>query len=136
MRPVSDAEYAALAEFRSALRRFLRVSEELARACGLTPQQHQTLLAIKGFPATEHPSISQLAERLHIHHNSSVGLVDRLAKRRLLRRISTDTDRRCVQVLLTRRGEDVLEKLTRAHRTEFRQIGTQIAALLQRFGHR
>lgn len=136
VRSVSDAEYATLAEFRSALRRFLRVSEELARACGLTPQQHQALLAIKGFPAGEQPSISQLADRLHIRHNSAVGLVDRLAKRRLVRRIPTDMDHRRIQIVLTGRAEDVLEQLTRAHRAELLQVGPQITALLRRLRRR
>jgi len=136
MRRVSDAEYATLAEFRSALRHFLKVSEDLARTCGLTPQQHQALLAIKGFRAADHPSISQLADRLHIRHNSAVGLVDRLAKGRLVRRMSTNMDHRRIQIVLTRRAEDVLEQLTRAHRAELLQVGPQIAALLRRLGRR
>jgi len=136
MRRVSDAEYTTLAEFRSTLRHFLKVSEVLARTCGLTPQQHQALLAIKGFRAADHPSISQLADSLHIRHNSAVGLVDRLAKRRLVRRMSSDKDHRRIQIVLTRRAEDVLEQLTRAHRVELLQVGPQIAALLRRLGRR
>ncbi|MBU6470966.1 MAG: MarR family transcriptional regulator, partial [Gammaproteobacteria bacterium] len=69
-RKVSDADFATLAEFRSALRKFLRTSEEIARSLGLTPQQHQVLLAIRGFPGGTPPTISQLAARLHVRHNS------------------------------------------------------------------
>jgi len=132
MRRLSTVEYSTLAEFRLALRNFLKISEDLARACGLTPQQHQALLAIKGFGAKNQLSIGQLADCLLIRHNSAVGLVDRLAKRHLIRRISTNMDRRRIQIVLTKRAEYVLERLTRAHHTELLQVGPQIAILLKR----
>src|ERR1041385_5546584 len=80
-RPV---DYRALAEFRYQLRRFLRVSEEAARAAGLEPQQHQLLLAVKGVPAGQAPTIAWVAERLQLKHHSVVGLVDRLVRRQLI----------------------------------------------------
>ena len=81
--------YELLAELRHALRRFQRFSQEAARAAGLTPQQHQALLAIKGFPGRDYVSIGELAERMQLRHHSAVGLVDRLARRRLVRRVAS-----------------------------------------------
>ena len=40
----------AVAEFRSALRHFLRRSEKIARKSGLTPQRYTLLMMIKGAP--------------------------------------------------------------------------------------
>jgi hypothetical protein len=45
---LADEDYTALADFRHALRQFLAFSEQAATTCGLTPQQHQALLAIAG----------------------------------------------------------------------------------------
>lgn len=127
---VSDADYATLADFRSALRKFLRASEEIATGLGLTPQQHQALLAIKGFPGDTPPTISQLAARLHVRHNSAVGLVNRLARQRLVRRKDSRVDHRQVFVVLTARGSAMLDKLTYSHRVELRRIGREITRLL------
>jgi hypothetical protein len=48
-RSISKSQYESLATFRYALRQFLRFSEDAAKRAGITPQQHQALLAIKGF---------------------------------------------------------------------------------------
>ena len=81
---ISMAEYQALAEFRYQIRRFLRFSEQAARATGLVPQQYQLLLALKGLPNGRKATISELAERLQIKHHSTVELIDRLVKRELV----------------------------------------------------
>ncbi|MGH8373009.1 MAG: MarR family winged helix-turn-helix transcriptional regulator [Gammaproteobacteria bacterium] len=130
--PVSPADYRTLAQFRATLRRFLRISEELAHGVGLTPQQHQALLAIMGFAGDGLPSMGDLAARLQIRHNSVVGLVDRLVKRKLVRRQTAKEDRRRVRLQLTHSGERLLAQLTRAHQIELREIGPQITQLLQR----
>ncbi|HEX6549876.1 MAG TPA: MarR family transcriptional regulator [Gammaproteobacteria bacterium] len=130
--PVSPADYRTLAEFRATLRRFLRISEELAHGVSLTPQQHQALLAIKGFAGDELPTMTDLASRLQVRHNSVVGLVDRLVKRKLVRRMTATEDRRRVRLQLTQSGERLLAQLTRAHRIELREIGPQITQLLAR----
>lgn len=132
--PVSPADYQTLAEFRATLRRFLRISEELAHGVGLTPQQHQALLAIKGFAGIELPTMGDLAVRLQIRHNSVVGLVDRLVKRKLVQRLTAKEDRRRVRLRLTQTGTRLLEKLTQAHRIELRETGPQITMLLERLG--
>ena len=129
---LSSEEYALLATFRYSLRKFLRFSEEAAQEAGLTPQQHQALLAIKGFPEQDRVTITALAERLQAYHHSVVGLVDRLAAQGLVMRQPSQEDRRCVFVRLTAKGEKVLEDLALAHRNELRRIGPQIKELLQK----
>src|SRR3546814_15768207 len=75
---LADADYAALADFRHALRRFQAFSEAQAAEQGLTPQQHQALLAIRGAaPGT--PSVGDIAQRLMLKPHSATGLVNRLA---------------------------------------------------------
>jgi DNA-binding MarR family transcriptional regulator len=129
---ITQAEYEALAAFRYALRLFLRFSEEAALATGLTPQQHQALLAIQGFPERDAMTIGELAERLQVRHHSAVGLVDRLVAQGLTTRQMCETDRRQVLVRLTPQGVMMLERLSAVHRAELRRIGPGIAALLTR----
>jgi len=126
----SDADYRKLAAFRAALRKFLRLSEEIVQAAGLTPQQHQTLLAIKGFDSKRRPAIKDVAALLQIRHNSAVGLVSRLDAHGYIRRIASQDDRRSVFVELTRKGEAMLQRMTQAHRAELRHIGPEIRRLL------
>ncbi|HEY0783817.1 MAG TPA: MarR family transcriptional regulator [Thermoanaerobaculia bacterium] len=133
-RGVSAREYEQLAAFRYALRQFHSFSEEAARGAGLTPQQHQALLAIKGFPDRQKVTIGDLAERLQVRHHSAVGLVDRLTTQGLLERHVNLDDRRQVHVALTERGLAVLEQLAAAHRDEIQRIGPQLRRLLQEIG--
>jgi DNA-binding MarR family transcriptional regulator len=130
--PVRQAEYEALATFRYALRQFLHFSGQQAQAVGLTPQQHQALLAIRGFPQGERMVIGELADRLQIQHHSAVGLVDRLEAQGLVVREPALTDRRQVFVTLTPQGAAVLGRLAAAHREELRRIGPQMRELLAR----
>lgn len=130
-RQVSDREYEMLASFRHALRRFLSFSEEAARQVGLTPQQHQALLAIKGSQRGE-VTVGDLAEALQIKHHSAVGLVDRLVEQGLAARVPAEADRRQVLVTLTSRGLDLLAELTSAHRSELRRVGPELRTLLTR----
>ncbi len=130
MTKISKADYEALAAFRYALRQFLRFSEEAAETVGLTPQQHQALLAIRGFPGREQVTIGELAERLQIRHHSAVGLVDRLVAQKLVAREAAGSDRRQVYVGLTPGGLSALEQLSAVHRAELRRIGPQLSQLL------
>ena len=123
-------EYQALAEFRSQLRRFLRFSEQAARAAGLKPQQHQLLLAVKGLPEGRKATISVLAERLQLAHHSTVELVDRLAERGFIQRCRNEPDQRQVLVILTTQGEEVLRNLALAHRAELRSTGPALVQAL------
>ncbi len=127
--PVSQAEYVALAQFRYGLRRFLRFSEAAARAHGLTPQQHQLLLTIKGFPGREWATVNELAERLQLQQHSVVGIVDRSEHASLVFRVSHVEDLRVTEVHLTPDGERVLESLTVAHREELKRTGEFLQTL-------
>lgn len=133
-RIISKPQYESLASFRFALRKFLRFSEDAAGAAGLTPQQHQALLAIKGFPGRDYVTVGELAERLQIKHHSAVGLVDRLVLEKLVQRDASAEDRRCVNIRLTARGEAVLEELSALHREQLRRIGPELSTLLQSLG--
>ena len=131
---LSKAQYERLAEFRHALRQFLYFSEQAAHAAGLTPQQHQALLAIKGFPGRDHVTVGELAERLQLRHHSTVGLIDRLVADNLAERAPSTQDRRQVFVQLTRHGEKVLESLASAHRQELKRTGLDLKRLLEQLG--
>lgn len=124
---IGKADYEAIANFRYAIRRFLRFSEQAARANGVTPQQHQLLLAVKGFPNRDYASVSELADRLQMRQHSMVGLIDRTEAQGLVRREQGTTDRRQVFVHLTTSGEKMLRQLVAQHR---RELGSMREALL------
>ena len=120
--PFSDADYRAIAAFRAGLRRFMRFSEDAARAAGLSPQQHQLLLAIRGHAGPGPPTIGDLAHALQIKHHSVVGLIDRMAQGGHVQRKGSTVDNRRVHVLITPAGEDVLRSLTAVHRQEYQRL--------------
>jgi DNA-binding MarR family transcriptional regulator len=128
---LTKADYELLAEFRWSLRQFLRFSERAARTAGITPQQHQALLAIKGFPGRDRVLIGELAERLQLLHHSAVGLADRLAQGGYIRRELDQADRRRVYLALTTKGEAVLELLSAAHRQQLHQLSPQLRRVLK-----
>ena len=132
IRRTTAAEYQALASFRHTLRRFLEFSTAAARTAGLPPQQHQALLAIKGFPGRDPMSVGELATQLCVRPHSAVGFVDRLALRGLVRRVPARDDHRRVQVRLTARGEALLARLSAAHRDELRRIGPELRQALEK----
>ncbi|MGH7975663.1 MAG: MarR family winged helix-turn-helix transcriptional regulator [Limisphaerales bacterium] len=127
------AQYETLAAFRYALRKFIHFSETAAHAAGITPQQHQALLAIKGFPGRDQVIVSELAERLQLRHHSTVGLIDRLATEKLVARASSNKDRRQVSIQLTSRGKKTLENLSAMHHKQLKQLGPEFSLLFERF---
>lgn len=129
-RPITNAEYQSLAAFRAELRRFLRFSEEAARAAGLSPQQHQLLLAIRGFPGDRPPTVGDLATALQVKPHSMVGLINRTEQAGYLRREPSPSDQRAVQIVLTASGEDVLCSLTAVHWNEHRELERVLRQLL------
>ncbi|HEU5083248.1 MAG TPA: MarR family transcriptional regulator [Acidimicrobiales bacterium] len=133
-RPLSDADYQTLARFRHALRVFLHFSEEAARSEGLTPAQHQLLLAVRGHPGEAAPAVGDLAEVLQTRTHSVVGLVDRAEEAGLVvsDRDASDSRRRLVS--LTREGEAVLERLSDLHRRELRRFRAEMAQVLDELG--
>jgi DNA-binding MarR family transcriptional regulator len=130
-KPLSKLQYERLAAFRYALRQFIHFSEAAVQAVGITPQQHQALLAIMGFPGRDRVTVGELAERLQLRHHSAVGLVDRLAAEGLVARAPSAEDRRQVFVQLTSRGEQVLGRLSSAHSKQLKRIGPELNLMLQ-----
>ncbi len=128
---IDKAEYVRLAQFRSSLRRFVRFSESQARKAGLTPQQHQMLLAIKGTPDREWVTAGEIAEALQVNHNAAVGLVQRAESAGLVTRSTDDEDRRRVRVSLTEQGEEILSNLSVEHKAELGRLAPVLAELLK-----
>ncbi len=126
---LSDADYAALAEFRYALRRFLSFSEARAVEAGLTPQQHQALLAIRGAPPGE-ATVGYVAERLILKPHSATGLLNRLESLGMISRETADADRRRALLRLTAKAHRILEALSVAHRAEIRNMRPALAEIL------
>lgn len=126
---LTDQDYADLLEFRATLRRFEQWSEERAREAGLTPAQHQLLLAIKGHPDRRGPTIRELAEWLASRHHSVVGLVDRAAAAGLVERAPDRTDGRVVRVRLTRLGNRRIDRLSAVHLRQLRSLAPLLGRL-------
>src|SRR5438270_9249573 len=117
-RPLGDVDFREQAEFRAALRRFLRYSEQQARYFGITPQQHLLLLSVRGHSQYPNVSIGDVAEALQIRHHSASLLVDRCVRRGLLSRREDPNDRRRALVALTDEGQVVLDNITKANRRQ------------------
>jgi DNA-binding MarR family transcriptional regulator len=133
-REPSDAvNYVALAQFRYELRKFQAFSKAAAKAAGLTPQQHQALLAVRGFSNPGPVSVGDLAEFLLIQPHTAVELVDRMTRLELLTRVVDQSDGRRVLVKLTREGERRLQKLSQTNLKELRAIGPTLTRMLETF---
>jgi DNA-binding MarR family transcriptional regulator len=126
----SRADYEALAEFRYIIRRFLEFSQDAARATGLTPAQHQALLAIKGTPRGSAVTIGYLAEHLCIRHHSAVELANRLATAGLVVRAGDPQDHRRVVLKLTKLAERQLAGLSAVHLDELGRLGSSFRKIL------
>jgi DNA-binding MarR family transcriptional regulator len=129
---LDDSDYAALAAFRHSLRSFLAFSEEAARKAGLTPQQHQALLAVRGLVSEKGVTIGELASYLLLKHHTAVGLVDRLVQADLLVRTPDDADRRRVLLSLTPKANEALKALSAIHLAEIRRNAPQLVDLLRK----
>jgi DNA-binding MarR family transcriptional regulator len=128
---LEDRDYTALASFRRALRVFLAFSADAARAAGLTAQQHQAILAIRGLASAGGTTINDLAEQLLLKPQTTVELVDRLEKADLVQRLRDAEDRRKVLLRLTARAEAVLAPLSEAHLAQIGREARQLIALLE-----
>jgi DNA-binding MarR family transcriptional regulator len=131
-----DSDYAALAQFRFQIRTFLAFSKAAAQKAGLTPQQHQALLAIKGFTGLEAASIGDVARFLLIRHHTAVGLMDRMANLSLIKRVVDPQDARRVLVKLTAKGEQKLRALSRVNLGELRAASPALKGILRTFRSR
>ena len=112
------------------MRRFLRWSEEQASAVGLTPTQHQLLVAIKGHPGPRPPSVREIADYLLLQSHSAVGLVDRAAAAGVARRRPDPDDARVVRVELTEKGDKLVTELTAAHLASLYELAAALHDLL------
>lgn len=132
--PLSDDEYKRLAHFRYTLRHLARQTELEARKLGVTPQQYQLLLAIKGFPGRDWANISELAERLQIRHNAVIGLVNRAESRGFVVRRQDDDrpDRRIVHIHLTPAGEELLQVMASALHAERSRVRDSLDDLMNK----
>ena len=115
---MSKADFERLAHFRYQLRRFLRFSEEVTRKRGITSLQYLLMLQIKGFPGREWATVGELAERLQAKHHGVVALISRCEAAGWVKRSISGSDKRRVEVKLTRKGGECLEQLARLHRGE------------------
>ncbi len=120
----SDSDYRRLLMFRTELRRFLHWSEEQAEGIGITPAQHQLLLAVRGAEERRGPTVSDVADSLLLRHHSAVGLVDRATESGLVRRVQDPLDHRCVRLRLTASGSRKLALLSHRHAEELERLKT------------
>jgi DNA-binding MarR family transcriptional regulator len=111
------------------LRRFLRWSEEQAKAAGLTPAKHQLLLAIRGHPTASGPTVGEIADYLVVRHHSAVGLIDRAVADGLVRRTRDPENKSVVRITLSSTGIEKLDRLSEAHLEELAHLAPTMQAL-------
>ncbi|MFH5183287.1 MarR family winged helix-turn-helix transcriptional regulator [Paenibacillus sp. TAB 01] len=115
--------YEQLAFFRYRIRKFIRFSEEAARSKGLTPQSHQLMLSIMGFPERNYATPKELAERLQITPHACVELIQRCEEQGMVQRCPNRQDRRSILISLTEKGMGILEELSEIHVDELKRAG-------------
>jgi DNA-binding MarR family transcriptional regulator len=131
MPKVSSSDYRALGAFRYEIRKFLAFSEQAARDAGIQPQQHQLLLAVRGLPEGARPTIRTIAERLCVKHHTAVALIDALEGQAFLKRDRSSKDRREVLLVLTTKGDALLQRLSALHRQQLRNVGPMMVGALK-----
>jgi DNA-binding MarR family transcriptional regulator len=131
MAKLTKGDFAKLLAFRTDLRRFERWSERQARAVGISPAQHQLMLAVKGHDDRRGPTLGEVAEYLLLRPHSAVELVDRAEAAGLVERKKTDPDGRLVRVELTADGEDRLHALSALHLGELRRMAPSLKHLVE-----
>jgi DNA-binding MarR family transcriptional regulator len=124
------AEFARVAEFRAALRVFLRKAERNARKSGLTPQRYLLLLMIKGAPnGRETSTVTELAERLQLAQSTVTELVSRAEEIGLVEREQSDSDGRVTNLRLSPEGERRLMRAFTTNEQEREELRAAIAHL-------
>lgn len=120
-----------LAEFRYQLRQFLSFSEVASERHGIQAQQYQLLQVIAATPSGQAASISYLADRMMLRHNSTVELVDRAERAGLVRRHTDERDLRRSLIKLTPQGEQMLRALVPEHLDELERLSEQLVQALR-----
>ena len=133
MTRVTRQDFQRLLEFRVALRKFQRWSEDQAEAAGLTHVQHQLLVAIKGHPGNRPPTVGDLAGYLLLRPHSTVELIDRAEAAGLVERVADENDGRVVRVRLTDAGDRVVRRLTKAHLDRLHELAAVLDELVNRY---
>jgi DNA-binding MarR family transcriptional regulator len=131
----TDEDYRRLLELRTGLRRFLRWSERQAEAAGLTPAQHQLLLAVRGHDDPHGPTVGDVADHLLLRHHSAVGLVDRAEAAGLLTRHPDRDNPSAVRLRLTAEGARRLKTLSEQHLEELAHLSPTMHALWDALDH-
>lgn len=126
---LTDADYEDLLTLRTGLRRFLRWSEQEAEEAGLTPAQHQLLLAIRGHSDPRGPTIGEIADYLLLRHHSAVGLIDRADAAGLVERVRDPEDHRLVRLQLSAMGTKRLEALSTQHLEELQRLARKLPSV-------
>jgi DNA-binding MarR family transcriptional regulator len=126
---LTQDDFEHLLRLRTGLRRFLRWSEQQAQAAGLTPTQHQLLLAIRGHPGPDAPTIGDIADHLVLRHHSASELIDRAAAAGLVTRSPDSVNASQVRVSLTEAGTVTLNGLAEAHLEELAHLAPTMRAL-------
>ncbi len=130
MTGLTTHEFIALAGLRSALRVFMRQSEQTARRSGLTPQRHLLLLMIKGAPdGSERSTVTELSERLQLAQSTVTELVRRAEDAGLIEREQSTSDGRVAYLRLTKEGERRLERVAEKLVVERARLRETIAGL-------
>ncbi len=124
-----DRDYRIMAAVRAELRAFAHFTEQVAAGAGLTPQQHQILVALRAADGLQ-LTIGQLAETMLLKPHSVTGLADRLEALDLVRRVRSDQDRRSISLVLTDKATRLLASLSATHRAELRRIRPLLISLL------
>lgn len=127
--PVEEADYARLLAFRTRLREFLAWSAERAAEQGLTPAQHQLMLAIRGHADSQGPTITEAAAYLLIRHHAAVGLANRVQALGLLERHPDPADARAVRLKLTAEGDRRIQALSALHKAEVSRLAPLLDAI-------
>jgi DNA-binding MarR family transcriptional regulator len=128
---LTKRQYEMLADFRYQLRRFLRYSERVTRSQGITPLQYQLMLQVEGYPGRDWATVTELAERLQAKHHGVVALLTRCAKRGLLARNASVSDRRSVEVRLTPKGKKLLLRIAQVQLEELQTLHSQFVPSLK-----
>ena len=129
MSGLDQHDYERLLAFRTGMRRFLSWSGQQSEAAGITPAQHQLLLAVRGHPDPRGPTVGDIAGYLLVRHHSAVELIDRAVAAGLVTRRADSEDGRTVRIALTADGRERLERLAAAHLEELDRMTSRLHTL-------
>lgn len=128
---LTDEQFARLLDFRVSLRRFARWSQDAAEGAGLSPAQHQLLVAIRGHRGGRGPTIADVSRYLLIRHHSALGLVQRAQAAGLVERHGDPDDQRLVRLGLTPLGDQRVHALSALHLEELRRLAPLLQAVVE-----